>query len=123
MFVDPTKAKLLNEGRQVGSKFFNYGGFPRVIKENEAATEKYEDNPLDPKDAKQTNVAVSTDDDELTAIEKRMGELENRISDSAHNMSMREMDWKRTGIGKKINNELLDLQMKRDQILNPNQPR
>lgn len=118
MFVDPTKARLLNEGRHVGSKFFNYGGFPRVIKENEAATEKYEDNPLDPKDAKQTNVAVSTDDDELTAIEKRMGELENRISDSAHNLSMRERDWKRTGIGKKINDELLGLETKRYNILN-----
>jgi hypothetical protein len=123
MFVDPTKAKLLNEGRNVGSKFFNYGGFPRVIKENEAATEKFEDNPLDPKDATQQNVAVSTDEDELTAIEKRMAELENRISDSAHNMGLSERSWKQTGIGKKINSELLDLQMKRDYILNPDQTR
>lgn len=30
MFVDPTKAKMLNEGRHIESKFFNYGGFPRI---------------------------------------------------------------------------------------------
>lgn len=35
MRVDPTKKIVLNEGRSVGSKNFQYGGFPRILKENE----------------------------------------------------------------------------------------
>ena len=35
MLPDKNKAKLLNEGRHVASRFFNYGGFPRISNINE----------------------------------------------------------------------------------------
>jgi BMFP domain-containing protein YqiC len=116
------KKKVIKEGREVHGGIMNYGGFPRVSKLNEnGVVDQFNDGDDKPGDEQ---IATKRDGEgELTAIEQRMSELENRISDSAHNMSMREIDWKRTGIGKKINNELLDLQMKRDRILNPNQPR
>lgn len=61
MFVDPAKAKLLNEGRRVGSKFFNYGGFPRVSKLNEnGVVGQYND--ADDKGGEQ----VATEPDEIT---------------------------------------------------------
>lgn len=61
MFVDPSKAKLLNEGRRVGSKFFNYGGFPRVSKLNEnGEVSRYND--ADDKGGEQ----IATEPDEIT---------------------------------------------------------
>ena len=64
MLPDKNKAKLLNEGRHVASRFFNYGGFPKILKETQnptAATVQF--NEAD--DTKPSEEKIATQPDEV----------------------------------------------------------
>lgn len=55
------KKKMIKEGREVHGGIMNYGGFPRVLKENHAVTQAMNDSPGDG----QTNVATLRNDQEV----------------------------------------------------------
>lgn len=63
--VDKTEKKKLNEGRVIGGGPFQYGGFPKILKETADihATAAFNDGD----DPKQNNVATKTDQEELWA--------------------------------------------------------
>jgi len=105
MFVDPTKAKLLNEGRNVGSKFFNYGGFPRVSKLNEnGVVSKYND-------ADDTGgEKVATEPDELTALETGLEKMRSDFDDLNHQLSDPEYRWSASSSGRKAMGEILGME-------------
>ena len=108
MFVDPTKAKLLNEGRQVGSKFFNYGGFPRVSKLNEnGVVAQYNDADDKPGDEK-----IATQPDELTALETGLEKMRSDFDDREHQLSDPEYKWSSSSSGRKAMGEILGMEEK-----------
>jgi hypothetical protein len=55
------KKKVIKEGREVHGGIMNYGGFPRVLKENQAVTQVFQDSP----DDNQKNVATLRNDQEV----------------------------------------------------------
>lgn len=65
--VDKTEKKKLNEGRVIGGGLFQYGGFPKILKETVGthATAAFNDGD----DPSQNNVATRTDQEELWADE------------------------------------------------------
>ena len=63
------KKKVIKEGREVHGGIMNYGGFPRVLKENQAVTQAFQDSP----DDNQKNVATLKNDEEITWNEKAYG--------------------------------------------------
>lgn len=54
------KKKMIKEGREIHGGIMNYGGFPRVIREN-AVTQDFQDSP----EQKQINVATKPNDQEV----------------------------------------------------------
>jgi hypothetical protein len=108
MFVDPTKAKLLNEGRNVGSKFFNYGGFPRVSKLNEnGIVAQYNDA-----DDKRGDEQIATQPDELTALETGLEKMRSEFEEQEHNLSDPEYRWSASSSGRKAMGEILGMEEK-----------
>jgi hypothetical protein len=62
------KKKMIKEGREIHGGIMNYGGFPRVIREN-AVTQDFQDSPNDG----QINVATKPNDEEITWNAKAYG--------------------------------------------------
>ena len=59
---------MIKEGREIHGGIMNYGGFPRVIREN-AVTQDFQDSPNDG----QINVATKPNDEEITWTAKAYG--------------------------------------------------
>jgi hypothetical protein len=104
MLPDKNKTKLLNEGRFVGGKFFNYGGFPRILKETSGVVSQFNDSDdSSPKDEK-----VATHPDGVEELEKQLAELQDRFGQAEIDFS----GWSMSSAGRKMSGEILDLKNK-----------
>ena len=106
MFPDKHKKKLLNEGRAVGGKFFNYGGFPRVLKENIGLVTQYNDaDDTSPKDEK-----IATQPDSIEELQKNLKTMVDEFDQAELDLSDSDYSFKGSRRGKEMQGRILDLE-------------
>lgn len=78
--VNKDKKFIINEGRQITNGNIFYGGFPRVLKEQEeGVVKKFEDNPLD--SSEKGTIPVATQPDSIDGGETQRGNASSNVKD------------------------------------------
>lgn len=110
------KTMQMNEGRNVQSGQFLYGGFPRILNEvssdmyeetKDGVVDKFNDGDDAPGDEK-----IATHPDSLTGMEAQLEKLQNVFDQAESDLSDSDSRWSGTEMGRKMRANILDLERK-----------